>query len=231
MRKRRSHGLLIFTLVCVILLVGGIFLATRTRTERGYPVQGDTWKLVVGTMLASFGGFGFIGGMIIVLKHRQRYGAAIPGLTDPHEALMKGQISQARYDAIRKKGIVALVIVTALSACMLALWLNTFSIVLAILMILGGIGALVLIGSGKGGLFALAGIAGIVAGVLVIASSNVDTSKRYAYFINGIKIGEGNGATSNTLGGLLGSVFLVGGLIVGVAYAITAICSLATRTV
>ena len=194
MSKRKGHGLLIFTLICVVMLAGGIFLATRTKTVGAYPAPGETWRLVLGTMIASFGGFGFIGGMIIVLKNRQRYGAAIPGLTNPHEALMKGSISQERYNAIRKKEIVALVLVAALSAAMLIAWLNPFSIVLAACLVLGGIGALVLMGSGKGGLFTLAGIAGAIVGLLVAASSKVDTSKRYAYFVNGIKVGEGNGA-------------------------------------
>ena len=65
MSKCKGHGLLIFTLICVIMLAGGIFLATRTRIERRSPAPGETWKLVLGTMIASFGGFGFIGGILM----------------------------------------------------------------------------------------------------------------------------------------------------------------------
>jgi hypothetical protein len=144
------------------------------------------------------------------------------------KALSKGQLTQAQYAAIQKKEIIFLVIMALLAAVMLAFWHNSVSIMLALCMVLGAAGSLILLRRGKGSLITLVLAAGGIVGILAAASTKVDRSKRYAYFLNGIKIGEGDGSIGNTLSTLFGGVIFVGALALGSAYGITWVCLITT---
>ena len=220
-----NQVLTILFIVCVIMLVGGIALASSIKTNGAYPVHGEEVKLALGTAIASFGGFGLIGFVIYGLRHRK--GGVI---TDPLDALMQGKISQKRYDTMQKKESISLILSILLAIALLISRKNSISIVLAISMVAGAVGALILHAQGKGGLRALAITLGAIIGLILAASTKTDTGKRYAYFINGIKVGEGNGAASNFLMTLLGGVLLVAVLILGVAYLITIVCSIGKDT-
>ena len=139
---------------------------------------------------------------------------------------MHGTISQKRYDAMHKKEIIALVVSILLAVALPISWKNSISIFLAICLVAGAAGALVLHAQGKGGLRSLAIILGGIIGLVLAASTKMDTSKRYAYFVNGIKVGEGNGSASNFLTTLLGGLLLTAVLILGIAYLITIVCSI-----
>lgn len=232
--KRHWKGHLLFWLISAAVLAGGIVLIVSGGGFNAPPGTGTPWKSVLGGVLTFLGGICLLSHSIVLLMVIPK-GRAAAGdhekrvETKPLEALQQGRLTQERYNRIRRKEIVALVIVVILAVVMLAYWRNPFSISLAACMVVGAAGALVLMGKGKGELIALAVIAGGIIGLILAGSSKVDTSKRYTYFVNGIKVGEGNGAFSNTLAGILGAVALFGGLILGVAYAITALCSLLTR--
>ena len=96
-------------------------------------------------------------------------------------------------------------------------------------MILGAVGALLASGNGKGSLLRLGIGAGIVVGIISALSTKIDRSKQYEYFVNGVKVGEGNGAAGNILSSLLGGVLLGFLLIIGIAYLITIICTMVTK--
>ena len=195
-RDNDNQVLTILFILCIVMLVGGIMLASSIKTNGAYPVRGGEVKLAIGTAIASFGGFGLIGFLIYGLRHRK--GGV---LTDPLDALMQGKISQERYDAMHKKEIIALILSILLAIALLISWKNSISIVLAITL-------------------------GAITGLIMAASTKMDTGKRYAYFVNGIKVGEGNGAASNFLMTLLGGLLMVAVLIIGVAYLITIVCSI-----
>ena len=44
------RALWILTIVSLVALAGGIFLATRTKMDAGRPADGQMWKLVLGTL-------------------------------------------------------------------------------------------------------------------------------------------------------------------------------------
>ena len=223
-RDNDNQVLTILFILCIVMLVGGIMLASSIKTNGAYPVRGEEVKLAIGTAIASFGGFGLIGFLIYGMRHRK--GGV---LTDPLDALMQGKISQERYDAMHKKEIIALILSILLAIALLISWKNSISIVLAICMVAGAAGALILHAQGKGGLRALAITLGAITGLIMAASTKMDTGKRYAYFVNGIKVGEGNGAASNFLMTLLGGLLMVAVMIIGVAYLITIVCSIGKK--
>jgi hypothetical protein len=195
-RDNDNQVLTILFILCIVMLVGGIMLASSIKTNGAYPVRGEEVKLAIGTAIASFGGVGLIGFLIYGLRHRKS-----GVLTDPLDALMQGKISQERYDAMHKKEIIALILSILLAIALLISWKNSISIVLAITL-------------------------GAITGLIMAASTKMDTGKRYAYFVNGIKVGEGNDAASNFLMTLLGGLLMVAVLIIGVAYLITIVCSI-----
>lgn len=224
-RKKKRRTLIVLFLVCVVMLAGGIFLATRTEMMGRSPAPGQSWKLVLGTMIASFAGFGLIGVLIYATPP-----GAMKGMGNPPAALQSGQLTQRRRDAIRKKEIVALVLTVILAAAMLWAWLNPFSLALAACMVVGAAGALVLLSRGKQSLFALAFATGTAISLLIVLTSRPSTdNRRYAYFVNGVKVGEGNGKASGGLMSFVGAIFLFASLILGVAYLITALCAMFTR--
>ena len=216
-------GVILFIILSVILLAGGILLLIAGQ-------DGEVWKSVVGGILTFFGGIFLLSMVTALIASGQKKPASMPRQTDPLGALTKGQITQARYDAIRKKEIVALVVMIALAVAMLAVWFNLFSLLLAVSMTAGAAGALVLLQKGKSGLWALTLVISLIAGlVLALSSGTPATGKRYTYFVNGIKVGEGDGSVSNFLGGILGGAVLCMALIMGIAYGITLLCSGLTR--
>ena len=73
-------------LVCVAMLAGGIFLAPWTEMMGRSPAPGQSWKLVLGTMIASFAGFGLIGVLIYATPP-----GAMKGMGNPPAALQSGQ--------------------------------------------------------------------------------------------------------------------------------------------
>ncbi|MDI9506463.1 MAG: hypothetical protein GX246_07020 [Clostridiales bacterium] len=221
--KQKRKAKVFFLIVFFALLAGGIALASMTRTVGAYPVREDEWKLTLGAILACCGGFGLIG-MLVFAVQRGVLAGTIPSL----KALSKGQLTQAQYAAIQKKEIIFLVIMALLAAVMLAFWHNSVSIMLALCMVLGAAGSLILLRRGKGSLITLVLAAGGIVGILAAASTKVDRSKRYAYFLNGIKIGEGDGSIGNTLSTLFGGVIFVGALALGIAYGITWVCLITT---
>ena len=200
-RDNDNQVLTILFILCIVMLVGGIMLASSIKTNGAYPVRGEEVKLAIGTAIAAFGGFGLIGFLIYGLRHRK--GGV---LTDPLDALMQGKISQERYDALHKKEIIALILSILLAIALLISRKNSISIVLAICMVAGAAGALILHAQGKGGLRALAITLGAITGLIMV--------------------GEGNGAASNFLMTLLGGLLMVAVLIIGVAYLITIVCSI-----
>ena len=101
--------------------------------------------------------------------------------------------------------------------------------VLAVCLVLGAVGAKILAGSGKGALRSLAVAVGVLAGIVISSLSKPDSSRRYAYFVNGVKVGEGNGAVSNFLASWFGAALICAGLILGFAYLITILCTLAAK--
>ncbi len=214
-----------FTLICLMMLIFGIWLASRTGMHGASPARGQQWKLILGTAIAAFGGLGWIGGLVIHFHNHPPAG----GFFDPNEALMTGEMSQERYDSIRRGETLALVLAVLGAAALLWFWRNPASIVLAVCLVFGAIGAKVLAGSGKGALRALAVIVGVLSGIVISSLSKPDVSRRYAYFVNGVKVGEGNGAASNFLASWFGAALLCAGLILGVAYLITILCTLAAK--
>ena len=214
-----------FTLVCVMMLVFGIWLVTRTEMRGAYPAKGESWKLILGTAIAAIGGFSWIGGLVIHFHNHPPAG----GFFDPNEALMTGQMSQERYDSIRRGETIALVLAVLGAAALLWFWKNPASVVLAVCLVFGAIGAKLLAGSGKGAVRVLAVVVGVLAGIVISSLSKPDTSRRYAYFVNGVKVGEGNGAASNFLASWFGAALLCAGLILGIAYLITILCTLAAK--
>ena len=223
-QDEKRKAIIILCSICVVLLAVGIPLAASAETVGSNVVQGQMWKLVLGVMMASFGGFGLIGIAFVVLRHR-----VTKDILDPYTAYSCHRLSRERYDSIRKKETVALIIMSVLAVAMLIAWFNPFSIILAAGMILGAVGALLASGNGKGSLLRLGIGAGIVVGIISALSTKIDRSKQYEYFVNGVKVGEGNGAAGNFLSSLLGGVLLGFFLIIGIAYLITIICTMVTK--
>ena len=60
-RDNDNQVLTILFILCIVMLVGGIMLASSIKTNGAYPVRGEEVKLAIGTAIASFGGFGLIG--------------------------------------------------------------------------------------------------------------------------------------------------------------------------
>ena len=223
-QDEKRKAIIILCSICVVLLAVGIPLAASAETVGSNVVQGQMWKLVLGVMMASFGGFGLIGIAFVALRHR-----VTKDILDPYTAYLRNRLSRERYDSIRKKEIVALIIMAVLAVAMLIAWFNPFSIILAAGMILGAVGALLASGNGKGSLMGLGIGAGIVVGIISALSTKIDRSKQYEYFVNGVKVGEGNGAAGNFLSSLLGGALLGFLLIIGIAYLITIICTMVTK--
>ena len=222
----RPKGIVPFMIISALVLAGGIFLILSAAKEDGQVV----WKTIVGWILAFFGG-------ILLLSMGAALVAAQPGkkephpkLTDPLGELRKGGISQARYDAIRRKETAALAGMVALAVALLAAWFNLFSLLLAISMAAGAAGALLLHSNGKNSLWLLSLFLGGVTGLAAALFSRPDNGKRYAYFINGFKVGEGNGGISGFLSAFLGCALLCAALTLAFAYMITMLCSVLTRT-
>ena len=116
-----------------------------------------------------------------------------------------------------------------LAIVMLVFWFNGFSVILAGGMILGAVGAVLASDKGKGSLIGLGVGAGIVVGIISAVTTKIDKSKQYEYFVNGVKVGEGNGAAGNFIWNFLGGALLAFLLIYGIAYLITVICAMATK--
>ena len=102
----------VFTTVCLVMLVGGIWLASQTGMRGNTPARGQEWKLILGTAVAATGAFSWIGGLVIRFHNHRPSG----GFFDPNEALMTGKMTQDRYDAIRKRETAALVVAVLLAA-------------------------------------------------------------------------------------------------------------------
>ena len=222
--EENRKAVIILTAICVGLLAIGIPLAASTETIGNAVAPGNMWKLVLGVMLASFGGFGLIGIIFVALRNR-----ATKGMLNPYNAYDMGDLSADRYHSIIKKEKIAAVIVSVLAIVMLVFWFNSFSVLLAGGMILGAVGAVMLADKGRGTLIGLGVSAGIVVGIISALTTKIDTSKQYAYFVNGVKVGEGNGAAGSFFSNFLGGALFAFMLILGIAYLITIICTMATK--
>lgn len=224
-KNEKRKALIILISICVGLLVVGIPLAASTETVgSGGIAPGNMWKLVLGTLLASFGGFGLIGISFVMLRKR-----ASKNLLDPYQAYHTGELSLTRYNRIRLKEKIAIAVMSVLAIAMLFAWFNTFSFIIAAGMILGAAGAVLISRSGKKSFLEFGAVAAIIVGIIAAFTSKIDTSKRYEYFVNGIKVGEGNGAAGNLFSGFLGCAILCFLFILGFAYLITIICTLTTK--
>ena len=113
-QDEKRKAIIILCSICVVLLAVGIPLAASAETVGSNVVQGQMWKLVLGVMMASFGGFGLIGIAFVVLRHR-----LTKDILDPYTAYSCHRLSRERYDSIRKKETVALIIMSVLAVAML----------------------------------------------------------------------------------------------------------------
>ena len=228
-RGSKHTGIWLLLLVCALLLIGGILLIVYTPREDGRIVQSEYWKTILGGIMAFFGGTIMLSAGVALVAANDAKKAPGPGLTDPLSALMNDLISEKCYNAIQKKVIAALIIMIVMAAFLLTSWFTPFSILLAVSMVAGAAGALMLLRKGKSSMWALSLAVGCITGLVVALFSPPDTERGYSFIINGFKVGEGDVGPTDFLGGLLISVLLCAALTLGVAYVIIILCSTLTR--
>lgn len=220
------RALWILTIVSLVALAGGIFLATRTKMDAGRPADGQMWKLVLGISIAAIAGIVFITVVVVLISYSQPRSSGRSGIWSPYEALSGGRITREFYLTIRRRELLVMGIVVVSMAVMLVFWHTKFAILLAAGLILGAVGALALHNYGKAAMFILAGSAGIIAGVVNAAAAGPAKEKRYDYYVNGVKVAERTKSSSNVPGYFLGGFLLVTVLVVVISFVISYICSL-----
>lgn len=226
MDKNQRTTMLILAAVCVLLLAGGIPMAAAGFGHGGNP--DNDGLLIGGTVIATIGAFGLI---VLAWQALKRARESDPRLKyiEPGRALEEGLITEERFNAIRKKEIAALAVTVPLALALTVFRFSTISAVFAACLILGAAGALKMMNGGRGSVLALSILFGVVLGLLTACTSGMDRGKRYSYYVNGVKVGEGSGAVGDFLSTLLGGALFVCALTMGYAYLITLICVLLTR--
>lgn len=130
------------------------------------------------------------------------------------EALESGSITQEERRSVVKRCVAALVINTVIAGTLVFCWPNLLSIPAALCPVLSSVGAILLTMKGKAVLKTyriviwVAGFVMLLILIFVFPGSKSDDGKWYSYYVNGIKIGEGDGSTADFLTEFLGMIFI-----------------------
>lgn len=219
---KKKKILLGILFVSVVILAAGIILFAGVRTNKqGVTYPKDRGKETAGIVLMIIGSVCTFGGMIAFLVHTRKSQAG------------RGRNAQWTADQvrkIRKREIIATVIAAILAGGLLAAWFHPVSLALAVCLVTGAAGSLIRLYLGKDALTCVSAALGFFTTMALIfifgrGLQKKPATERYTYYINGVKVGEGDNSSSNTTALWLGGILLCSFLIWIIAVAVHALCA------
>lgn len=200
-------AVLIVMLVCGILMGVGILLIATA--------NGSGTRLGIGVFLA------VLFGLFLVMIYRVGANRGLFG-----KASSGNWGSLVDEAAVRKRAGILSLCVMLLSVAAVALWFTPLLLFVGITLVLGSVGALLLVYRGPKEVQGLAALSGSLIGIVMTVISRRSESNVYEYYVNNVRVGSGSDTLTNTLLGALATIVLVHIIILGVAFGIRKLSSM-----